>query len=94
MSAGNKNLLRTWIKNPISRRSLLGIAALTTLASTSIGRALGVTAPVITQVLGRPTDTTIALNVLSSDPVTAIVEFGYTKTKYSVKSKELSLIHI
>ena len=91
MSQGNKDLLKSWIKNPISRRSLFGIAALTTFASTSIGRALGVTAPVITQVLGRPTDTTIALNVLSSDPVTAIVEYGYTKTKYSVKSKELSI---
>ena len=81
--------MKTWAKAPITRRSLLLMAATTAVAGTSIGKALGVTAPVITQVLGRPTDTSIAVSVLASQPITVFVEYGYTKTKYGAKSGQL-----
>lgn len=88
MSHDSKVLLKSWFKNPISRRSLFSLAAVTALASTPIGKAFGATAPVITQVLGRPTSTSIAINVLSSEQVSAVIEYGTTKTRYSSKSKE------
>ena len=80
--------LKMWAKDPISRRSLLGFTALSILASTSIGRAFGVTTPVLTQILGRPTNSSIAINVLSTENITAQVEYGYVKGKYSAKSDE------
>lgn len=88
MSHDSKVLLKSWFKNPISRRSLFSLAAVTALAATPIGKAFGVTAPVITQVLGRPTSTSIAINVLSSEQVSAVIEYGTTKIRYSSKSKE------
>ena len=82
-------LLKSWAKAPINRRSLLLLAATTAVAGTSIGKAIGVTAPVITQVLGRPTNSSIAVSVLSSQPITAIIEYGYLKTRYTSKSIEM-----
>lgn len=82
-------LLKAWSKAPVSRRSLFGIAALTAFAGTPIGKAFGATAPIITHVLGRPTNTTIALSIVSSQPISAIVEYGYSKTRYSYKTSEL-----
>jgi hypothetical protein len=65
------------------------MAATTAVAGTTIGKAIGVTAPVITQVLGRPTNSSIAVSILSSQPITAVVEYGYSKTQYLGKSSEL-----
>lgn len=89
MNNDSTYLLRSWAKSPITRRSLLLMAATTAVAGTSIGKAMGVTAPVITQVLGRPTNSSIALSVLASQPVATYVEYGYTKTRYTGKSSEL-----
>jgi hypothetical protein len=65
------------------------MAATTAVAGTSIGKAIGVTAPVITQVLGRPTNSSIAVSVLSSQPVSTFVEYGTSKTRYTGKSAQL-----
>ncbi len=81
--------MKSWVKAPITRRSLLLMAFTTAVAGTSIGKAIGVTAPVITQVLGRPTSTSIAVSVLSSQPVTIFVEYGTSKTRYSSKTSQL-----
>jgi len=81
-------LLKSWAKSPISRRSLLLMAATTAVAGTSLGRAFGATAPLITQVLGRPTDTSIALSVSSSQPITTFVEYGTSKTRYTSKTTQ------
>lgn len=81
--------MKSWAKAPISRRSLFLMAVTTAVAGTSIGKALGVTAPVITQVLGRPTNTSIAVSVLSSQPITTFVEYGTSKTRYSGKTSQL-----
>ena len=83
------HLMMSWIKAPITRRSLFLMAATTAVAGTSIGKAIGVTSPVITYVLGRPTSTSIALSVLSSQPVTTFVEYGTSKSRYSNKTSQL-----
>jgi hypothetical protein len=89
MTNDSTYLLKSWAKAPITRRSLLLMAATTAVAGTSIGKAIGVTAPVITQVLGRPTDTSIAVSVLASQPITTFVEYGTSKTRYSSKTTQL-----
>jgi len=89
MENNSSYLLRAWAKAPINRRSLLLMAAVTAVAGTSIGKAIGVTAPVITQVLGRPTNNSIAVSVLSSQPITTFVEYGTSKTRYSGKTSQL-----
>ena len=89
MTDNAKYLLNSWAKAPVTRRSLLLMAVTTTIAGTSLGRALGVTAPVITQVLGRPTGSSIALSVLSSQPISTFVEYGTSKTGYTNKTGEM-----
>ena len=86
------SLLSEWINAPISRRSLLGSALLLTFSQSSIGKAFGVNAPVITQILGRPTNNSAALSILSTLPLTAYVEFGTSKSKYSAKTKEMAIL--
>jgi hypothetical protein len=67
------------------------MAATTAVAGTSLGKAFGVSAPVITQVLGRPTDTSIALSVTSSQPITTFVEYGTSKTRYTSKTIQIQI---
>jgi len=91
MSQQSTILFKAWAKSPISRRSLFGLAAMTALASTPIGKALGATTPVVNQILGRPTGTSVALSVLSSEDLVAFVEYGYTKTRYTNKSSQVGI---
>ncbi len=91
MSEQSKILLNAWIKHPISRRSLFTSVAIGAFASTSIGRAMGVTSPVVNQVLGRPTNNSIAISVLTSENLSAYVEYGYTKTRYTGKSSPMDI---
>ncbi len=86
-----KKLLRVWSEHPVSRRSIFGLVAVSALSATSVGRALGISAPVLTQVLGRPTDSSIAINLMSSQKVSALIEYGYAKSRYVSKTKEVSL---
>ena len=79
------------INSSITRRSLLGSAIFAAVAQSAVGRAFGVSAPVITQILGRPTSNSVALSLLSSQPISAYLEFGYSKSKYSGKTKGNSL---
>ena len=65
------------------------MAATTAAAGTSIGKAVGVMAPVITQVLGRPTNSSIAVSVLSSQPITTFIEYGISKTRYTGKTVQM-----
>ena len=91
MTEHSKLLIKNWITNPISRRSLLVAAVVTSLASTSIGRAIGATNPVINQILGRPTNNSIAISLLSSQSVTAYIQYGYLKGNYSAMSEQISI---
>lgn len=81
-----KTQLSQWINEPITRRSLLGSSIFIALSQSGVGKAFGVSAPVITQILGRPTGNSIALSVLSSQTLSAYVEYGYSRNKYSSKT--------
>jgi hypothetical protein len=80
------------IKTPITRRTLLGSTFLAALTQGAIGRAFGVTNPVFTQILGRPTTNSVSLSLISSEALTIYIEYGYSKSKYSQKSKVYSAV--
>jgi hypothetical protein len=78
-------------KNLVTRRTLLvgGIAgAVATTLFVEEAAAEGVT---FSHILGRPTKTSVALSLISSASVSAYVEFGYSKTKFTGKSKVFSI---
>ena len=81
-------LLRNWVASPITRRHLFIAATLTAFSHTSLGRAFGITTPAITQILGRPTNNSVAISVLSDEPVSAYIQYGTSKNRYSGKSAE------
>lgn len=91
MTEHAKQLLKNWAVSPISRRSLFSAAIITGIASTSIGRALGATAPIVSLILGRPTKNSISISALSSEQAKVYIEYGYTKSRYSYKTPTTQL---
>ena len=91
MAYASKTLLHYWAKKPISRRSLLVAVAVSAFANTALGKAVGASPSIVNMILGRPTNNSIALSILATEKVSAYVEYGYTKTKYSGKSSTVSI---
>jgi len=75
----------------ISRRAFLGLAAMTAFAQTGLTRALAAIAPKVNVVLGRPTNSSMAISALASEPLSAYVEFGAVKGKFTGKSSVKNL---
>lgn len=73
-----------------TRRSALagGFFGLVTLMHAESATASGVT---FSHILGRPTKSTVALSVLASDSANAYLEYGYSKTKLTLKSESRNL---
>ena len=91
MAYASKTLLHYWAKKPISRRSLLVAVAVSAFANTALGKAVGASPSIVNMILGRPTNNSIALSILATEKVSAYVEYGYTKSKYSGKSSTVSI---
>jgi len=75
----------------ITRRSLITGSLLAAFAATSIGKALGVTVPVLGQVLVTPTNNAISLSLMSSQKMNAYIEVGTTKTVFPIKTAKLDV---
>jgi len=86
MSYDSKTLLHYWSQQPISRRALLFTVIASTFANTSIGKAIGATVPITNLILGRPTSSSIALNILAAEKIRVYIEYGYSKSKYTEKT--------
>ena len=91
MSEYSKILIRSWLEKPISRKSLLSAALISTFATTSLGKALGATTPVLMPILGRPTNKSAALSLISSQSISAFIEYGYSKSSFPYKTESLNL---
>ena len=79
--------MKTDQTNLLSRRTLLigGLAgAVATTLYVEEARAAGVT---FSHILGRPTKSSVALSLTASSDVSVYVEYGYSKTKMSLKSE-------
>jgi len=91
MAFDSKILLNYWAQKPFSRRSILLSLATAAIAQTSVGRAFGVTSPTLNIILGRPTANSIAFNIISSEKLTAYIEYGYTKSRFVSKSASTTI---
>lgn len=75
----------------LSRRRLLGIAAVVGAGMSVPRRLWAATTATVTQILGRPTGTSVSLSVLSSSATTAYVEYGSTSGKYTARTSSVAL---
>ena len=91
MTYDAKTLLNYWAQKPLTRRSLLVAVAASAFANTAIGKAVGATPSIANVILGRPTNNSIAASILASEKISAYIEYGYTKTKYTGKSATLEI---
>lgn len=91
MSEHSKLLISKWLENPISRKSLLGSIFVTLIASTSVGKSMGAVTPILSPILGRPTDTSCALNLITSQNVTAYIEYGFASNSFVNKTSVVNL---
>ena len=91
MAYDSKTLLHYWAQKPLTRRSLFFAVAVSAFANTSLGKAIGATAPIVNVILGRPTNSSISLSILAGEKLSAYVEYGYTKTRYTGKSSTISI---
>lgn len=78
-------------QHEINRRELLRWAVIASTMLTPIGKSLAATPAQVRVLLGRPTDSSIAISVMSSKKVKAFVEYGFTKTKYSERTSTLEI---
>lgn len=91
MTYDSKTLLNYWARKPLTRRSLLFAVIASSFANSAVGKAVGATAPIANVILGRPTNSSIALNILAAEKVNAYVEYGYSKTKYASKTSAVTV---
>lgn len=77
--------------NQFSRRSIIA-GAFMSLAYAAFGEKLfGATLKRVNVILGRPTNSTIAISVISATPLALYIEYGYSPTKLTKKTSQISL---
>ena len=84
-------MTREILHRSINRRSLLVAAFTTLLLNSRIVRAFGIDLELINVILGRPTNNSIAISVLSTEALDSYVEFGTSATKLTSKTGTTSL---
>ena len=78
-------------QKPITRRSVIA-ASLTGLAANSlIAKAFGLDVGLSNVILGRPTDSSIAISVLATEAQSVYVEYGVTKNSLNKKTSIFNL---
>ena len=78
-------------QHQMNRRDLIKLALLVSAATAPAFSAFGASSTNIRIILGRPTNTSIALSLISSKNVTAYIQFGTTKSRYSGKTDSQTL---
>lgn len=74
-------------QHEINRRELLRLAVFASAVMTPMGRAFAATPTQVRVLLGRPTNSSVAISVMSNRKVRAYIEFGSSKSKYTGKTK-------
>ena len=75
----------------IDRRDLLKVSLLAAAATMVDFDANGATNTSINLLIGRPTDKSVALSLLSSASGSALIEYGYSKTRLTSRTKSQSV---
>lgn len=79
------------LQKPITRRSVIAASLAGLAANSFIAKAFGLDAGLSNVILGRPTDSSIAISVLATEPQSAYVEYGITKTSLNKKTPIFNL---
>lgn len=77
---------KTYTEHEINRRQLLQLAVLVTAATSPIAGAFAADAVQLRTLVGRPTNNSIAISLITDQRISAFVEYGISKTKYSGKT--------
>ncbi|MGA0130802.1 MAG: metallophosphoesterase family protein [Candidatus Nanopelagicaceae bacterium] len=79
-------------EHEINRRQLLKFAFLVSVASSPLVAATAAIPTNLRLVLGRPTNNSVAISLITNRDITAYIQFGTSKTKYSGKSKSKKIV--
>ena len=79
------------LQKPITRRSVIAASLAGLAANSLIAKAFGLDAGLSNVILGRPTDSSIAISVLATEAQSAYVEYGVTKTSLNKKTSIFNL---
>ena len=74
-----------------SRRNVFKTLFISLIPALFGERAFGLESPLINAILGRPTEASIAVSLISRSSASAFVEYGYSPTKLDLKTKVITL---
>ena len=79
------------LQKPLSRRSVIAASITGLLSNTLIAKAFGLDPGLSNVILGRPTDSSVAISVLATEPQSAYLEYGTSKTALIKKTPVINL---
>lgn len=79
-------MTKTLSEHEINRRQLIQLALLVSAASSPIAGALAADSAQLRVLVGRPTNNSIAISLITDRKVSAFVEYGVSKSKYAYKT--------
>lgn len=77
------------INRPLSRRSFIASTILGVLSNSILGKAFGATLNNSNVILGRPTNSSVAISILATEPQNLYVEFGTSRNSFLKKSSTI-----
>jgi Calcineurin-like phosphoesterase len=86
MSGYSKLLIKSWLEKPLSRKAVLRTALTSFFAASSLGNSFGAATPVLTPIIGRPTNSSATISLISSEKISAYIEYGISKSTFTKKT--------
>ena len=84
-------MVREILQKPLTRRSVFAASITGLVANSYLAKAFGLDPGLSNIILGRPTDSSIAISVLSAEAQSVYVEYGTSKTALVKKSATIAL---
>jgi len=84
-------MVKDLLQKPLTRRSVIAASITGLLANSFLAKALGLDPGISNIILGRPTDSSIAISVLGADAQNVYVEYGTSKSALVKKSATVPL---
>ncbi|MEY4036960.1 MAG: hypothetical protein RL201_341 [Actinomycetota bacterium] len=84
-------MVKELLQKPLTRRSVIAASITGVIANSFLAKALGLDPGLSNIILGRPTDSSIAISVLGTEAQSVYVEYGTSKTALVKKSAPVAL---
>jgi len=84
-------MVREILQKPLTRRSVIAASITGLVANSYVAKAFGLDPGLSNIILGRPTDSSIAISVLGTEAQSVYVEYGTSKTALVKKSAPVAL---